>query len=153
MASLKENLQTAIAYKPLQYLLIGGAVLGLIFWFARSQGKESGKKVETKYPDGTDQARAEWQRTIGTALVSTVFAVLSGVSVQAGPKVDAMNQLMALTDQQLAWVAGEYARRYAKTLQKEIEDETFWGITGDDIHTSVLNRLRNLSAVKFIATI
>lgn len=139
---LKAKLKEAVAYRPLQYTVLVLAVLGLLFWIGRRFGLRVGTKSSVKYPTGPDTATDAWTKSTGASITTKVYDALSGWSLSFNDKDAAMLSLLALSNAQLSWVAGEYAKRYNVTLLKAIESETIWGPTV--ARDEVVYRLKNL---------
>jgi hypothetical protein len=140
--ALKDKLQEAIAYKPLQYGLIVLAVGGLVYWIAWQAGKRRGLKSDVKYPSGPDTVTDAWKANQGRAVVSALFEAIDGLSTDDMGKAAAMQPLLALTDAQVKWVMTEYQARYSRSLIADIEGE-YLGFNSS-LKSKVLYRLKNL---------
>lgn len=141
-AAPQSTVRSAVLDKPLQYLLIVGVALAVIYFYARQVGKRTGVKVSTKFPAGPDAVTVAWQQGQGTLLVTNVRKAIAGVSINDIDKAVAIKPLLGLSDNQLAWIAKEYVRRYSSSLIDDLEGEYFGfeGATRDE----VLYRLRNI---------
>lgn len=139
---LKEKLTQAVANKPLQYLLIGVVVAGLIYWYWFGIGKAKGKKTSVQYPTGPDTTTTTWEQNQGRAAVSTLYEALNGFSLDDVRKGAALAPLLAMTDAQLKWITAEYTKRYSENLISVIERE-YMGLE-QAVRSKVLYRLKNL---------
>ncbi len=139
---LNEKFGQLVASRPLQYLLIGLAISGVLYWYWFGRGKQQGKKVPVKYPTGTDTVAEVWMANQGRSAVTALYEAINGVSLDDTRKAAAMAPLLAMTDAQLKWILSEYTKRYSQNLIPAIEDE-YMGLE-QDLRSKVLYRLKNL---------
>ncbi|GAB3761366.1 hypothetical protein [Spirosoma pomorum] len=148
---LKEQVQSALAYKPLQYGLLVAIVLLTVYFIGRS----SGKGASVSYPKSktVDPVTDEFTTRQAPNLLNALFEAFDGISMDVDVKTLAVQSIIGLTDNQLVYIYNQYNQRYLagkdETLYSIIDGEYFGPIgIAAQRKREILKRMRELGMDK-----
>ncbi|GEM_PF-3353823 len=143
----KEQLRGAFASKPLQYALLIGGVLLVIYYIGRS----AGKGVAVSYPGSktADPVTADFVNKVAPNILNALFEAFDGWSADVDTKTLAIAPLISMTDNQLVYIFNRYNQRYLagknETLYSVINGEYFGPLgLAAKYKADLLRRMREL---------
>lgn len=151
MKDWKESVKSALAYRPLQYaLLIGGVLLAIYFI-----GKNAGKGASVSYPGSkqADPVTDDFVSKQAPNILDALFQAFDGISLDVDEKTLAIEKILFLTDNQLAYIYNRYNQRYLAgtkdTLYSVINGEYFGPVgLAAQRKREILKRMRELGMDK-----
>ena len=151
MKDWKESAKNALAYRPLQYaLLIGGVLLAIYFI-----GKSAGKGASVSYPGSktADPVTDDFVSKQAPNILDALFQAFDGISLDVDEKTLAIEKILFLTDNQLAYIYNRYNQRYLAgtkdTLYSVINGEYFGPVgLAAQRKREILKRMRELGMDK-----
>ena len=151
MAAFKDNVATALAYKPLQYLLV---IFGLglaVYLLGSAAGKRSATGKQAKYPPG-ESVPTSWVQYEAPGIIKSLGTYLLGISVRTAYKAAALKPLLTLSDSQLVYIYNAYNTLNHpgspdQSLYRDIQDDYFGSDFFEEgqIRTKTLERMLGLN--------
>nr|WP_293838572.1 hypothetical protein [uncultured Arsenicibacter sp.] len=148
MSKFKDNFKEALANKPLQYVIVIGGLLLLVYLVGKAAGKRSVSGTQVPYQKGDDVTES-WVNTVAPVIVREMYDSLVFFNSMEG-KVLAMQRLEGLSDGQLKYCYNLYNRSFhpegKQTLTTDLRDIFVllgYG-TADEIRDRIVLRLEGL---------
>lgn len=144
---LKAQLRGALASRPLQYALLIGGVLLVIYYI----GRNAGKGATVSYP-GSKEADAvtnDFVNKVAPNILNALYEAFDGWSADVDTKTLAIAPLLSMTNNQLVYIYNRYNQRYlagkGETLYSVINSEYFgpFGLA-NQYRNDILRRMREL---------
>ncbi|GAB3568868.1 hypothetical protein GCM10027578_22240 [Spirosoma luteolum] len=144
---LKAQLRSALTSRPLQYALLIGGVLLVIYYV----GRKAGKGVSVSYPGSkeSDAVTTDFVNKQAPNILNNLFEAFDGLSMDVDTKTLAIAPLISMTDNQLVYIFNRYNQRYlagkGETLYTVINGEYFGPIgLAAKYKAQLLKRMREL---------
>lgn len=143
----KEQLRGALASKPLQYALLIGGVLLVIYYIGRSAGK--GATVSYPGSKESDAVTNDFVNKVAPNILNALYEAFEGWSLDVDTKTLAIAPLLSMTDNQLVYIFNRYNQRYlagkGETLYSVINGEYFGPVgLANQYRNDLLRRMREL---------
>lgn len=151
MTNWKESLTKAVAYRPLQIVLLIAGVLLAVYFI----GKKAGKGATVSYPGSktADPVTDDFATKQAPNILDALFQAFDGYSLDVDEKTLAIEKILFLTDNQLVYIFNRYNQRYLAgtndTLYSVINSEYFGPIgLAAQRKREILQRMRGLGMDK-----
>lgn len=148
VSKVKETFKEALANKPLQYVIIVGGLLLLVYLIGKAAGKRSVSGTQVPYQKGDDVSET-WVNTVAPVIVRELYDSLGFLNSMEG-KVLAMQRLEGLADGQLKYCYNLYNRSFyaddKNTMTTDLRDifVLFGYGSADEIRDRLVLRLEGL---------